>query len=52
MSSLQQTDVEVYQAIQDEKNPTFEGLELIPSENYVSSSVLEALGSYPYQQIF
>ena len=47
----------VFDLIQKEKKRQTEGLELIPSENYVSSNVLEAMGSiltnkysegYPY----
>jgi glycine hydroxymethyltransferase len=45
MSALQITDLSIYQAIEDEKRRQFEGLELIPSENYVSEAVLEAMGS-------
>jgi glycine hydroxymethyltransferase len=45
MTALQQTDKTIYQAIEAEKRRQFEGLELIPSENYVSEAVLEAMGS-------
>ncbi len=45
MTALQQTDSIVFDAIEQEKRRQFEGLELIPSENYVSSAVLEAMGS-------
>ena len=38
-------DLAVAQLIQDEANRQAEGLELIPSENYVSDDVREALGS-------
>lgn len=38
-------DVVVKKLIQQEKKRQIEGLELIPSENYVSADVLEALGS-------
>jgi len=38
-------DLAVAQLIQDEANRQAEGLELIPSENYVSNDVREALGS-------
>ena len=38
-------DLAVAQLIQDETNRQAEGLELIPSENYVSDDVREALGS-------
>ncbi len=36
---------EVFQYINDEKKRQSEGLELIPSENYVSKNVLDAMGS-------
>lgn len=39
------TDTVIAQLIADEEQRQREGLELIPSENYVSRSVLEALGS-------
>jgi len=38
-------DGKVYKIWEQEKKRQIEGLELIPSENYVSSAVLEALGS-------
>lgn len=38
-------DKKVFDAIKNEEKRQREGLELIPSENYVSSQVLEALGS-------
>lgn len=42
---LQQFDPEVYTQIKNETKRQEQGLELIPSENYVSLAVLEALGS-------
>lgn len=45
MTTLQQIDPAIYNAIEAEKHRQFEGLELIPSENYVSEAVLEAMGS-------
>ncbi|MBU1992528.1 MAG: serine hydroxymethyltransferase [Patescibacteria group bacterium] len=45
MSALQETDPKVFQAIENEKIRQSEGIELIPSENYVSAAVLEANGS-------
>lgn len=45
MTNLNQADLKIYNAIEDEKKRQFEGLELIPSENYVSEAVLEAMGS-------
>ena len=45
MSMLQDEDSQIYEAIEREKRRQVEGLELIPSENYVSEAVLEALGS-------
>lgn len=43
--SLQNTDSIIFKAINAEAQRQFEGLELIPSENYVSEAVLEAMGS-------
>jgi len=45
MSYIQKQDEDVYRAIQGEEKRQAEGLELIPSENYVSKAVLEANGS-------
>ncbi|MBF0531582.1 MAG: serine hydroxymethyltransferase [Candidatus Omnitrophica bacterium] len=45
MSALQQTDPEIYQAIQDELARQKNNIELIASENIVSPAVLEAQGS-------
>ncbi len=45
MSSIQQFDPQIHEAIEKEKRRQVEGLELIPSENYVSQAVLEANGS-------
>ncbi len=44
-TGLNSTDPEVYDAIQNELTRQREGLEMIPSENYVSKAVLDALGS-------
>ena len=38
-------DKKIYQAIADEARRQREGLEMIPSENFVSEAVLQALGS-------
>ena len=43
--SIKKQDKEVYEAIMGEEKREAEGLELIPSENYVSKAVLEAMGS-------
>jgi glycine hydroxymethyltransferase len=43
--SLQEFDNDLYGAIEKEHARQSEGLELIPSENFVSRAVLEALGS-------
>lgn len=43
--SLASSDNEVYDFISNEYRRQFEGIELIASENFVSSAVLEALGS-------
>lgn len=45
MSALQQYDDAVYEILMREKRRQAEGIELIPSENYVSAPVLEAMGS-------
>lgn len=44
-SHIQQEDPEVFAAITGEEKRQKEGLELIPSENYVSSAVREAMAS-------
>ena len=43
--NLKQTDLEVYNAIKKETNRQQKTIELIASENFVSKSVLEAMGS-------
>lgn len=43
--TLQQQDPEIYNIIEQEKRRQKEGLELIPSENYASPGVMEAMGS-------
>ena len=45
MAKLQEQDKEIFELIEAEKKRQKEGLELIPSESYASSAVLEALGS-------
>jgi glycine hydroxymethyltransferase len=45
MKNLKNRDPEIYKAIKDEINRQDTKLELIASENFVSSAVLEALGS-------
>ncbi|MBI3287454.1 MAG: serine hydroxymethyltransferase [Chloroflexi bacterium] len=42
---LREHDPELYAALERERQRQSEGVELIPSENYVSGSVLEAMGS-------
>jgi glycine hydroxymethyltransferase len=44
-SHIQQQDLEVFGALEGEETREREGLELIPSENYVSRAVREASGS-------
>lgn len=44
-SNLQSQDSEIYEIIKREEQRQKEGIELIASENYVSSAVLEAMGS-------
>jgi glycine hydroxymethyltransferase len=45
MSNLSQTDSEIFNLIEKEKTRQTEQLVMIPSENYASSAVLEAVGS-------
>ncbi len=45
MTSTQSQDPKIYDAIKHEEKRQKEGIELIPSENYVSQAILEALGS-------
>ncbi|MDD3083530.1 MAG: serine hydroxymethyltransferase [Candidatus ainarchaeum sp.] len=45
--NIKKNDFEIHDLILKEKERQMSGLELIPSENLVSKSVLEALGSYP-----
>lgn len=42
---IQQEDRDIYAAIAGEETREADGLELIPSENYVSQAVREAMGS-------
>ena len=42
---LSETDPVLYDIIEHEKNRQWKGLELIPSENFTSRSVMEAVGS-------
>jgi len=44
-SYIQKQDKKIFDAIKGEEKRQIEGLELIPSENYVSKAVLEANGS-------
>ncbi len=45
MQNLQKTDIDIYNAIQNETQRQLNKLELIASENFVSNAVIEALGS-------
>ena len=45
MDILHDADPEIYAALEHERQRQSEGLEMIPSENYVSPAVLAALGS-------
>lgn len=42
---LEEVDPELFDIIEHEKNRQWKGLELIPSENFVSASVMDAVGS-------
>lgn len=44
-ASLEEVDPELFDIIEHEKNRQYKGLELIPSENFTSRSVMEAVGS-------
>lgn len=44
-TDLEHVDPELYDIIEMEKNRQWKGLELIPSENFTSLSVMQALGS-------
>ncbi|MBM4353285.1 MAG: serine hydroxymethyltransferase [Deltaproteobacteria bacterium] len=45
LEHIRQTDAEVYDLIVNEEKRQFDKIRLIPSENYVSTAVLEATGS-------
>jgi len=45
MKAIQITDPQIYTSILDEQKRQSEGMELIASENYQSSAVLEAQSS-------
>ncbi|EKD86681.1 MAG: hypothetical protein ACD_37C00192G0003, partial [uncultured bacterium] len=45
MKALKQTDPQIYNLVKAEEERQKSVLEMIPSENYTSSSVLEALGT-------
>ncbi|WP_430790189.1 serine hydroxymethyltransferase [Virgibacillus flavescens] len=45
MEHVKQSDLELYQAIQNEKDRQHDKIELIASENFVSEAVMEAMGS-------
>ena len=45
MNNLKKTDLETYELIRQEEKRQQEVLEMIPSENYASKAVMEALGS-------
>jgi len=44
-NNINSLDKQIYNLIEREEKRQKEGLELIPSENYVSAGVLNALGS-------
>ena len=43
--SLKQSDPDIYAAVTGEMQRQVEGVELIPSENYISAAVMETMGS-------
>lgn len=45
MSALEQSDPQIWQAIQQERKRQVEGLELIASENYTSAAIQQAAGT-------
>ena len=45
MSALEQSDPQIWSALQNERQRQQEGLELIASENYTSPAILEAAGT-------
>lgn len=45
MNSLKKTDPQIYNLVKEEEKRQKEVLEMIPSENYASSAVIEALGT-------
>src|SRR5581483_8022413 len=45
MKNLQKTDPEIYHIVKKEEQRQKDVLEMIPSENYTSPSVMEAVGS-------
>jgi len=45
MAALQKTDPQIYKLIKEEEKRQKEVLEMIPSENYASRAVIEALGT-------
>ncbi|MCD6361950.1 MAG: serine hydroxymethyltransferase, partial [Armatimonadetes bacterium] len=45
MNRLQDADSEIYEAIVQEVNRIEHGVELIPSENFVSRAVMQAMSS-------
>src|SRR3954452_13177040 len=45
MNIIEQTDPEIWQAIQGERRREQQGLEMIASENYASAAVMAAQGS-------
>ena len=46
MSALQQVDPEIFAMIENEKKRQSEGIELIPSENYVSARFWKRTDQY------
>jgi len=44
-ASLESVDPEIFDIVEHEKNRQYKGLQMIPSENFTSQAVLQALGS-------
>ncbi|MCA9069012.1 MAG: serine hydroxymethyltransferase, partial [Planctomycetaceae bacterium] len=45
MTALEQSDPQIWKALQNERERQQDGLELIASENYTSAAIMEAAGT-------